>query len=110
MFKEALRGLFSFGLCGKKHHARSREPLANLRLCPDIPPVPVVGGNAMSAIRLAVTVASTVLTVSRHPAVRAGMHAVVNNPKTRETAINTTRTVAYNAGVLARHLLGRNKS
>lgn len=64
----------------------------------------------MSAIRLAVTVVSTVLTVSRHPAVRAGMHAVVNNPKARETAVTTTRNVAYNAGVIARHLLGRNKS
>ncbi|WIY51879.1 hypothetical protein O9Z70_10335 [Devosia sp. YIM 151766] len=58
----------------------------------------------MSAIRLAVTVVSTAFAVSRHPAVRA----MVNNPKTRETAISTTRNAAYNAGVLARHLLGRN--
>lgn len=63
----------------------------------------------MSAIRLAVTVVSTALAVSRHPAVRAGVHAMVSNPKTRETAITTTRNAAYNAGVLARHLLGRNK-
>jgi hypothetical protein len=48
--------------------------------------------------------------VSRHPVVRAGVQAVVNNPKARETAIETTRNVAYNAGVIARHLLGRNKS
>ncbi len=53
---------------------------------------------------------STALAVSRHPAVRAGVQAVVNNPKARETAITTTRNAAYNAGVLARHLLGRNKS
>jgi len=64
----------------------------------------------MSAIRLAVTVVSTAFAVSRHPAVRAGVQAVVNNPKARETAITTTRNAAYNAGVLARHLLGRNKS
>jgi len=64
----------------------------------------------MSAIRLAVTVVSTALAVSRHPAVRAGVQAVVSNPKARETAINTTRNAAYNAGVIARHLLGRNKT
>lgn len=63
----------------------------------------------MSAIRLAVAVVSTAVTVSRHPVVRAGVQAVVNNPKARETAITTTRNVAYNAGVLARHLLGRNR-
>ncbi|MFD1254991.1 MULTISPECIES: hypothetical protein [Devosia] len=63
----------------------------------------------MSAIRLAVTVVSAAITVSRHPVVRAGMQAVVNNPKARETAITTTRNVAYNAGVIARHVLGRNK-
>lgn len=64
----------------------------------------------MSAIRLAVTLASTAIAVSRHPVVRAGVQAVVNNPKARETAITTTRNAAYNAGVLARHLLGRNKT
>jgi len=64
----------------------------------------------MSAVRLAVTVVTTAITVSRHPAVRAGIQAVTQNPKTREVAINTTKNVAYNAGVLARHLLGRNKT
>ena len=64
----------------------------------------------MSAVRLAVTVVTTAITVSRHPAVRAGIQAVAQNPKTREVAVNTTRNVAYGAGVLARHLLGRNKS
>lgn len=64
----------------------------------------------MSAIRLAVTVVSAAITISRHPVVRAGVQAVVSNPKARETAISTTRNVAYNAGVIARHVLGRNKS
>ncbi|MBJ6987497.1 MULTISPECIES: hypothetical protein [unclassified Devosia] len=64
----------------------------------------------MSAVRLAVTVVTTAITVSRHPAVRAGIQAVAQNPKTREVAINTSRNVAYSAGVLARHLLGRNKT
>jgi hypothetical protein len=45
--------------------------------------------------------------VSRHPAVRAGINAVASNPKARETAIAVTRTAAYNAGVIARHLVGR---
>lgn len=64
----------------------------------------------MSAVRLAVTVVSTAIAVSRHPVVRAGVQAVVTNPKARETAIETTRNVAYNAGVIARHILGRSKS
>lgn len=85
------------------------ESLAKQAQSPDIR---LVGfwENAMSAVRLAVTVVTTAIAASRHPVVRAGVQAVVNNPKTRETAINTTRNVAYNAGVLARHLLGRNKS
>lgn len=64
----------------------------------------------MSAIRVAVAFVSTALAVSRHPAVRSGVAAVLSNPKTREVAVNTTRNVAYNAGVVARHLLGRNKT
>jgi hypothetical protein len=64
----------------------------------------------MSAVRLAVTVVSAAITISRHPVVRAGVNAVVSNPKARETAIATTRNAAYNAGVIARHLLGRNKT
>lgn len=63
----------------------------------------------MSAVRLAVTVVTAAVAVSRHPVVRAGMQAVVNNPKARETAIATTRNVAYNAGVIARHLVGRTR-
>lgn len=61
----------------------------------------------MSAIRLAVTVVSAAITVSRHPVVRAGVSAALNNPKTRETAISVTRSAAYNAGVIARHIVGR---
>ena len=61
----------------------------------------------MSAIRLAATVVGAAVTLSRHPVVRAGILAVASNPKARETAINVTRTAAYNAGVVARHLVGR---
>jgi hypothetical protein len=61
----------------------------------------------MSAIRIAVTVVSAAITVSRHPVVRAGVNAVVNNPQARETAITATRNAAYSAGVIARHLVGR---
>lgn len=62
---------------------------------------------ALSAIRLAVTVVSAAMTMSRHPAVRAGIQAVASNPKAREAAANATRNVAYNAGVIARHIVGR---
>ena len=61
----------------------------------------------MSAIRLAATVVGAAVTLSRHPVVRAGIVAVATNPKARETAINVTRNAAYNAGVVARHLVGR---
>ena len=61
----------------------------------------------MSAIRIAVTVVSTAIAMSRHPAERAGINAVASNPKARETAISVTRTAAYNAGVIARHIVGR---
>ena len=61
----------------------------------------------MSAIRLAATVVGAAVTLTRHPVVRAGIVAVASNPKARETAISMTRTAAYNAGVVARHLVGR---
>jgi hypothetical protein len=61
----------------------------------------------MSAIRVAVTVVGAAITMTRHPVVRAGIAAVASNPKARETAINVTRSAAYNAGVIARHLVGR---
>ena len=61
----------------------------------------------MSAIRIAVTVVGAAITMSRHPAVLAGIAAVASNPKARETAANVTRSAAYNAGVLARHIMRR---
>ena len=61
----------------------------------------------MSAIRIAVTVVGAAITMTRHPVVRAGIRAVASNPKARETAITVTRNAAYNAGVIARHLVGR---
>ena len=61
----------------------------------------------MSAIRIAVTVVGAAITMTRHPVVRAGISAVATNPKAREAAINATRNAAYNAGVIARHLVGR---
>lgn len=61
----------------------------------------------MSAIRIAVTVVTAAITMSRHPAVRAGINAVAANPRARETAINATRSAAYGAGVIARHIVGR---
>ena len=64
----------------------------------------------MSAIRLAMTVVGAAVTLSRHPAVRAGIVAVASNPKARDTAVNVTRSAAYNAGVIARHLVGRRLS
>ncbi|WP_137152835.1 hypothetical protein [Devosia sp. FKR38] len=61
----------------------------------------------MSAIRLAATVVGAAITLTRHPVVRAGITAVASNPQARETAIKVTRKAAYNAGVVARHLMGR---
>ncbi|MCS6759775.1 MAG: hypothetical protein MO852_13130 [Candidatus Devosia euplotis] len=61
----------------------------------------------MSAIRLAAIVVGAAITLTRHPVVRAGIVAVASNPKACETAINVTRAAAYNAGVVARHLVGR---
>lgn len=61
----------------------------------------------MSAIRIAVAVLGAAAAVSRSPVVRAGVRAVMANPRARDAAVEATRTVAYNAGVAARHLLGR---
>ena len=61
----------------------------------------------MSAIRIAVTVVGAAITMTRHPVVRAGIRAVAANPKARRMAITMTRNAAYNAGVVARHLVGR---
>ena len=64
----------------------------------------------MSAIRIAVTVVGAAITMTRHPVVRAGIRAVAANPKARETAISVVSTAAYNAGVIARHIVGRRSS
>ncbi len=61
----------------------------------------------MSAIRIAMALVGTALTMGRHPVVRAGIRAVVSNPKAKEAAVTATRSAAYNAGVIARHLVGR---
>lgn len=63
----------------------------------------------MSIVRIAVTVAKIAITVSHHPVVRAGVNAVSNNPKARETAIAVTKNAAYGAGVVARHLVDRRR-
>jgi hypothetical protein len=67
----------------------------------------LTGEVALSAIRLAVTVVSAAVTMSRHPVVRAGIQAVANNPRAREAAVSATRNAAYSAGVIARHIVGR---
>lgn len=64
----------------------------------------------MSAIRIAVTVVGAAVTMARHPVVRAGIIAVASNPQAREKAISVTRSAAYSAGVIARHLVGRRSS
>lgn len=60
----------------------------------------------MSVVRIAVTMVGAAVTLTRHPVVRAGIIAVASNPKARETAISVTRNAAYNAGVIARHIVG----
>ena len=61
----------------------------------------------MSAIRIAVTVVSAAVAASRHPVVRAGVRAVVNNPKALNAAATVTRGAAYQAGVVARMIVGK---
>ncbi|WDR04093.1 hypothetical protein PSQ19_08840 [Devosia algicola] len=61
----------------------------------------------MSAMRVAVVVLGAAITVSRNPAIRAGVRAVMTNDKARDTAIHFTRRAAYTAGVAARHIVGR---
>lgn len=56
----------------------------------------------MSVVRLALTVASAAVAISHNPVVRAAM----NNPKAREAAVEATKTAAYNAGRIARLIVG----
>lgn len=60
----------------------------------------------MSAARIAVTVATAAVAAARHPVVRAALQ----DPRTREKALEATRNAAYNAGRLARLLVGPKKS
>ena len=61
----------------------------------------------MAALRLAATAIGIVITVARHPLVRAGVRAVADNPELRGRAITATRAAAYNAGVIARRIIPR---
>ncbi|WIJ26253.1 hypothetical protein [Devosia sp. RR2S18] len=61
----------------------------------------------MSAVRIAFTVASAAMAATRNPVVRAGIRQLANNPKARETVLKVTQDAAYNAGVVARHIMGR---
>lgn len=56
----------------------------------------------MSVVRIAMTVASAAVTVARNPVVRTALE----NPKTREVAVEATKRAAYNAGRLARFIVG----
>lgn len=60
----------------------------------------------MSVARLAVTVATAAVAVARNPVVRTALA----DPRTREIMTQTTKTAAYNAGRLARILVGSRKS
>jgi len=61
----------------------------------------------MPALRLAVTAFSVALTLARHPAVRAGLRAVAENPRAREAAVGAVKSGAYTAGVIARRIIPR---
>jgi hypothetical protein len=61
----------------------------------------------MSAVRIAVSALSLAIAASRHPLVRAGVRAAVNNPQARAMAVKTVKVAAYNAGVVVRHVVGR---
>jgi hypothetical protein len=61
----------------------------------------------MPVVKLAVTALGVLVTVARHPVVRAGVRAVTENPKLREGAVKATKSAAYNAGVLARRIIPR---
>jgi hypothetical protein len=61
----------------------------------------------MPALKLAVAALGIAVTVARHPLVRAGVRAIIENPKARETAISAVRSTAYTAGVVARRIIPR---
>jgi len=59
----------------------------------------------MSVVRIAMTVATAAVTVARNPVVRSA----IENPKTRDVAVEATKKAAYNAGRLARLIVGPSK-
>ena len=66
--------------------------------------------DQMSPIKLAVTAIGVVVTVSRHPLVRAGIKAAPHRvtPRLRAAATETALNAAYNVGVVARRIIPRN--
>lgn len=65
----------------------------------------------MSVLRAAITAASIVMTVARHPAVRAGLRAAPHliTPGMREKASEAALSAAYSAGVLARRIVPKKR-
>ena len=61
----------------------------------------------MSAVKIAVSAISLAIAASRHPLVRAGVRAAVKNPRARAVPEETAKAAAYNAGVIARVVVGR---
>jgi hypothetical protein len=61
----------------------------------------------MPVVRIALTALGVAVAVARHPAVRASVRAVLDNPEAREAAIATARRTAYGAGVVARKVVPR---
>ena len=61
----------------------------------------------MPVVKLALTAVTVGVAVARHPLVRAGVRALVDNPQAREAAIGAARRTAFSAGVLARKIIPR---
>jgi hypothetical protein len=61
----------------------------------------------MPVARLAITALGLAVAVARHPVVRAGARAVLDNPQARDATIRAVRRTAFNAGVLARKIVPR---
>jgi hypothetical protein len=61
----------------------------------------------MPVVRGALTALGVAVAAARHPVVRAGVRAVVENPQAREAAIAAARRAAYGAGVLVRKVIPR---
>ncbi|MDB5561795.1 MAG: hypothetical protein JWN11_1213 [Hyphomicrobiales bacterium] len=61
----------------------------------------------MSIVRTTVTVIGVAVAISRHPLVRAGMKAAPHlmSPRMRETAAESARVAAFNAGALLRRIV-----